>query len=242
MLADPVTALIILCAFSKRDAVKAKRELTKAAIPIIPKITPAPKTKIKTKPNSTELTTVKVTTIRAALPPSPCKTPVSADLCKCVCPLLESVKRASRCVCVSSWMPFRCILILSAISGLTTSTPKMTSITPPANSNKATMLSGITARRVRTSSPTRSNMIEWPAPQAVAEMMDLRRLVLLQISAETATTWSGSRECPKPNANPVRGIRIGVKSTASETWQSPSNTFLCVSVYGVLNLIQPTKC
>lgn len=86
MLAEPVMALIILCTLSRFEAVYAITDPTKQAIPTIPKITPTPKSKMKTNPISTELTVVNVTNIKAALPPRPCRTPAIADLCKCVCP------------------------------------------------------------------------------------------------------------------------------------------------------------
>jgi hypothetical protein len=64
----------------------------------MPKITPTPKTKMKIKPNSTEDTVVKVTSIIAALPPSSCSAPIKADLCKCVC--LESVEFSLIVFCI----------------------------------------------------------------------------------------------------------------------------------------------
>jgi hypothetical protein len=70
-----------------------------------------------------------------------------------------------------------------------------------------------------------NSIIEWPAPQAVAETIDLRRLGLLHRTVETATTWSGSNECPNPNANPVASIRIGVSSTDSEKYWAPIIVF-----------------
>jgi len=111
------------------------------------------------------------------------------------------------------------------IIGFTTNIPKMTSKTPAAPSNRERALSGIATRRVRTSNPTMNSIIEWPAPQAVAETIDLRRLGLLHRSVETATTWSGSSECASPNANPVASIRIGVSSTDSETYRAPIIVF-----------------
>ncbi len=63
-------------------------------------------------------------------------------------------------------------------------------------------------------------------PQNVAEVMDLRRLLLLHNKVETATTWSGSRECAKPNPNPVRRIKIIDRSIDMHTIYGNSNTFL----------------
>ena len=81
MLAEPVTTLIILCAFSKFEAVYTITDPTKQAIPTMPKITPTPKRKIKILPIKTEFTVDTVTNIKAALPPIPCRAPVTADFC-----------------------------------------------------------------------------------------------------------------------------------------------------------------
>jgi hypothetical protein len=51
----------------------------------------------------------------------------------------------------------------------------------------------------------------------VAEVMDLRRLLLLHKRVDTATTWSGSRECAKPNPNPVKRIKIIDRSIGKHT-------------------------
>ena len=83
-------------------------------------------------------------------------------------------------------------------NGLTTIAPIMTSIIPAPISNSSSMLAGMATLRAKRSSPATSNMAECPPPHAVAEAIDLRRLRVLHMSADTATIWSGSRECANP--------------------------------------------
>ena len=106
--------------------------------------------------------------------------------------------------------------ILSAIKGLSTNAPRVISKTPAAQSNSLRIDWGITTLRVRTSNPIIKSTAECPTPQTVAEVMDFRRLLLLHNKVDTATTWSGSRECAKPNPNPVKRIKIIDKSIGKQ--------------------------
>ena len=96
-------------------------------------------------------------------------------------------------------------------------TPNIISKTPAAKSNNFRTACGITTLRVSTNNPITNNTAECPTPQTVAEVMDLRRLLLLHTKVETATTWSGSSECPKPKPNPVSRIKIIDRSIAMHT-------------------------
>ena len=103
------------------------------------------------------------------------------------------------------------------INGLRTSAPSIISRIPAAQSNNLSIDWGITTLRVRTSNPVINSTAEWLMPQIVAEVMDLRRLLLLHNKVETATTWSGSSECAKPNPNPVIRIKIIDRSMVMHT-------------------------
>jgi len=84
--------------------------------------------------------------------------------------------------------------------------------TAAANSKIFTMLSGMAIRSISTAKPAIKRTAEWPSPQTVADRMDLRRLLLLHTRAVIAKMWSGSRECTKPNANPVRSMKAMERS------------------------------
>ncbi len=132
-LMKPVITAIFSCTLSSREAVNEIKELIRQAMQTMPKMTPTPKTKINTKPNITESTVVNMTSIRAALPASPCTTPVKIDLG--IRALDLALPTLAEDLPKSTLEPFLCQRKLTALptSGLNTSNPRTMSINPAAN-------------------------------------------------------------------------------------------------------------